>query len=162
MAPLVVLIGTTVVLWVLGTVGVARFRSLRDVIAWAMAAMFLLTASAHFTYMRQDLAAMIPPPLTGNMALIYFTGVLEVVGAIGLLLPRFRRTAALCLIVLLAALLPANIYAATHHVTFRGEPPTPLLPRILLQIIWAGLLWWSSVRRRNADEPALLASRSPE
>jgi uncharacterized membrane protein len=52
--------------------------------------MFLFTAASHFSSLKYDLAAMIPPPLTGALWMIYLTGVLEALGAIGLLLPRFR------------------------------------------------------------------------
>jgi uncharacterized membrane protein len=52
--------------------------------------MFLFTAASHFSSLKYDLAAMIPPPLTGALWMISLTGVLEALGAIGLLLPRFR------------------------------------------------------------------------
>jgi uncharacterized membrane protein len=116
MAPFIVLIISAVLLRVIGTIGVRRLRSLHDVTAYALAIMFVFTASAHFTGMKHDLAAMIPPPLTGRLWVIYATGLLELAGAVGLLIPRLRRVSALCLIALLAALLPANIYAALEGI----------------------------------------------
>jgi hypothetical protein len=52
-----------------------------DAVRASLVVMFLFTASAHFTRLRHDLAAMIPPPFTGAMWLIYLTGVLELAGA---------------------------------------------------------------------------------
>jgi uncharacterized membrane protein len=147
MAPLIVLIVSGLLLRILGALGVERLRSTREVAAWALAMMFFFTASAHFTALKHDLAAMIPPPFTGQLWLIYLTGILELAGAVGLLIPRLRRVAGICLIILLAALLPANVYAALEGVTLQGRDPTPLLFRIPLQLFWMGLLWWSSVSR---------------
>jgi uncharacterized membrane protein len=125
----------------------------KDAVRIGMAALFLLTATAHFNAMKYDLAAMIPPPLTGALWLIYVTGVLEIAGAIGLLIPRFRRAAAICLVVMLIALFPANVYAALSGVTFQGRPATVLWLRTPLQLIWIAALWWSTIRR-PAPEPA--------
>jgi uncharacterized membrane protein len=83
------------------------------------------------------------------MAVIYFTGVCEILGAIGLLLPRARRLAGMALIVFFIAVLPANVHAARAGVTLRGEPATPLALRIPMQLLFIGLTWWSAVSRRR-------------
>jgi uncharacterized membrane protein len=151
MAPLIVLIVFAILLRTVGALGVKPLRSAREVTVWALAIMFLFTGSTHFTPIRHDLAAMIPPPFTGQLWVIYLTGVLEIAGAVGLFVPRLRRAAALGLIVLLAGLLPANIYAALHGVPLRGNDPTPLVVRIPLQLFWMGLLWWSSLRQPRSE-----------
>lgn len=69
-----------------------------------------------------------------------------------LLIPRTHRIAAVALIVFLLAVLPANTYAAQADVTFRGFPPTPIIPRVALQVLFIGLLWWSGVRHRSAND----------
>jgi uncharacterized membrane protein len=117
----------------------------RDAARMGMAALFFFTAVSHFAPLKTELAAMIPPPLTGALWVVYLTGVLELAGAIGLLLPRFRRAAAICLVLLLVALLPANIYAALHDVTLRGRPASALWWRIPLQFFWMVTLWWSAI-----------------
>src|SRR5688572_6256106 len=144
MAPLIVLIVVTLAARGVGYLGFKRVGTWPDAVRLALAVMFLFTASAHFTPMKHDLAAMIPPPFTGSLPLIYATGLLEIAGAIGLLIPRFQRIAAICLILMLLGLLPANIYAAINGIPFRGLAPTPLIPRVLLQLFWIALLWWSS------------------
>jgi uncharacterized membrane protein len=137
MAPMIALIAASLIAWI--------FVPAQEAVRIGLAAMFFLTASAHFTAMRRDLAAMIPPPLTGSMWLIYATGVFEIAGAIGLLIPATRFASAICLILMLIALFPANVYAALKGVTLRGKPPTPLVPRTAMQILWIALLWWSAI-----------------
>lgn len=151
MAPLIVLVIAIVLLRAAGALGAKRFRSWHEVVTVALAIMFLFTAMSHFMPMKHDLAAMIPPPFTGALWIIYVTGVLEIAGAIGLLIPRFRRAAAIALIVMLIALLPANIHAAIANVPLRGKAPTPLEFRIPLQMFWIALLWWAT-RRRTVPE----------
>lgn len=111
--------------------------------------MFLFTGATHFTGMSHDYAAMIPPPFTGSLWIISVTGVLEIAGAAGLLLPTFRRVAAMCLAVLLVALFAANVHAAINGIPFRGEPPTALWLRGPIQVIFVAALWWSSITRRR-------------
>jgi uncharacterized membrane protein len=92
---------------------------------------------------------MVPPSVPNPELVVTFTGICELLGAIGLLIPRTRRLAAIALIVFLAAVLPANIHAAQAGVTLRGAPPTPLVPRVALQLVFLGLLWWAGVRRHR-------------
>ena len=101
---------------------------------------------------------LVPPSVPAPEFMVTFTGICEVLGAIGLLLPRTRRFAAVALIVFLLVVLPANIHAAQSGVLLRGAPPTPLVPRVALQALFIGLLWWSGVRSPRSrseatDEP---------
>jgi uncharacterized membrane protein len=121
--------------------------SWRDAARVGLAVMFLFTAAAHFGSLKTDFAAMIPPPLTGQLWVIYTTGVLEAAGAIGLLIPRTRRIAAICLALLLLAMFPANVYAALRDVPIRGAAASSLWWRTPLQVFWLATLWWSSIAR---------------
>jgi hypothetical protein len=66
----------------------ALMRSWRDAIRTGLGIMFLFTAASHFSGMKHDLAAMIPPPFTGELWVIYLTGVMQIAGAIGLMISR--------------------------------------------------------------------------
>jgi len=110
-----------------------------------LAAMFVFTGVAHFSRMRGDLIRMVPPSLPHPGALVTVTGIAELAGAVGLLVPAVSRWAALGLAVLLVAMFPANIHAARGGVMLRGQPPTPLAIRIPLQLVWIGLLCWVAV-----------------
>ena len=114
-----------------------------------IAGMLLFTGASHFSRLKYDLAAMIPPPLTGALWLIYLTGLLEIAGAVGLLTRRLRRAAAWAVIALFCGLFPANVYAAITGVPLNGAAPTPLLLRTPLQLFWIAVTWWSTLGRRS-------------
>ena len=154
MAPLLVLVVATVVLRLVGFVGVRAFSTWRDAVRVGLALMFLFTGATHFSAMKYDYAAMIPPPLTGALWVIYLTGFLQIAGAVGLIVPRWRRLAGVGLFLLLVAMFPANVYAALTGVSFRGEPPTGIWLRALIQAVFIAAVWWSAVsapRRRDAN-----------
>ena len=147
MAPLLVLVGATALLRAAGVVGVHRLASWPEAARLGLVIMFLFTGATHFTAMKHDYAAMIPPPLTGGVWLVSLTGALEIARAVGLLPQNTRRAAAICLVILLVALFPANLYAAMSGIPFRGEPPTTLWLRTPIQVIFVLTAWWSSIRR---------------
>ena len=141
---LILLLVSWVVLRCIGFAGVHALASWQDSARYALVVMFIFTASAHFNKMKHDLARMIPAYFPRPLLLVYITGILELLGAAGLLLPQFRRLAGLCLIALLVGMFIANINAAQKGVTLRGKPATPLWLRIPMQILFVALLWWST------------------
>jgi uncharacterized membrane protein len=161
MIVLTVLIVAIVIARVAGAAGVARLDSWAAAVRLGLAVMLLFTGSAHFTGMRHDLARMVPDAVPYPMAVITFTGLCEILGAIGLLVPGVRRAAGVALVVFFIAVLPANIHAARAGVTLRGEPATPLAVRIPMQLLFIGLTWWSAVstrKRSGARAPVDIAS----
>jgi len=144
MAALIVVLLSWVVLRIAGTVGVPTLDSWRDSARYALAVMFLFTAAAHFNKMRYEIAQMIPRALPNPLLLVYVTGILEFLGAIGLTLAQFHRLAGICLILLLLGMFVANVNAARTGVTLRGKPATPLWLRTPMQIFFVVLLWWST------------------
>jgi uncharacterized membrane protein len=102
----------------------------------ALAAMFLLGASAHWGKRRADLIRMVPTALPQPDLLVTITGICEILGAAGLLIPRFAPAAALGLTLLLIALFPANVRAARQAMTIAGRPATPLPARTVIQIVF--------------------------
>jgi uncharacterized membrane protein len=158
MAPLIVLVVVALVARLIGQVGVTPLRDWAAATRVGLAVMFFFTAAAHFNSMRPDLVAMVPPSVPKPELMVTFTGICEILGAVGLLLPRARRVAAVALIVFLLAVLPANIYAAQAGVLLRGAPATPVIPRVAIQLLFIGLLWWSGVR---TPAPTRDAARQP-
>ena len=63
----------------------------------------------------------------------------------------FQQPSAIALIVLLIAVLPANIYASMVGATLGGAPVTPLWPRVGIQALFVALLWWSGVRSNGLE-----------
>ena len=93
----------------------------------------------------------VPPFLPEPLLLVYISGVAEIAGGLGVLLPRTRRLAAWDIIALLVAVFPANIYHAVANVEMGGSS-MPLayhiirLPMQLVLIFWA----WIYTRPRPA------------
>ena len=108
-----------------------------------LAVMLLFTGSTHFTPMKEDFIRMMPSWVPNPRAMVFFTGLCEIAGAIGLVIPVLQRIAAIALILFFLAVLPANIHAARAGVTLRGRPPTPLWLRIPMQILFMGIAWWA-------------------
>jgi uncharacterized membrane protein len=113
MAPLITLLLASIAARSIGWLGVGYVNSWTAAIAVGLAAMFILTGFAHFAPpLRRDLIAIVPPRLPAPGLLVTITGVLELLGAAGLLLPVTRVAAAVCLLVLMLAMFPANVYAS--------------------------------------------------
>lgn len=104
--------------------------------------MFLLTGAAHFNRMRADLVRMVSPALPRPELLVTLTGIAELAGAVGLLVPAWASAAALALALLLVALFPANVHAARASVTLGGRDATALWLRAPMQLIWVAMLVW--------------------
>ena len=102
----------------------------------ALAAMFPLTASAHWGKRRDDLIRMIPAALPRPDHLVTVTGIGEVLGAVGLLISRVAPVVALRLTPLLIAIFPANLRATRRSITIDGRPVTPLPARAAIQIVF--------------------------
>ena len=85
---------------------------------------------------------MLPPAVPFRIELIYFTGVLELLGAVGVWIPRLTRLTGLLLILMLIGILPANIYSAINRIEFggHGAGPAYLLIRIPFQLF---VIWWT-------------------
>ena len=152
MAPLIVLVVVVLLARLIGQFGVGPLRDWPASTRVGLAVMFSFTAAAHFNSMRPDMIAMVPPGVPNPAFMVTFTGICEILGAVGLLVPRTRRVAAVALIVFLLAVLPANIHAARAGVTLRGAPAMPIVPRVALQGLFIGLLWWSGVRSHRVPD----------
>ncbi len=86
----------------------------------------------------RGMARMIPPFLRREgilkpINLVYFTGVCEIAGGVGILVPATSLAAAIALTVFLIAVFPANAYAAEHPDQF-GRAAIPFWPRLLGQL----------------------------
>ncbi len=144
MLVLLVLVASILIFRGLGFAGVSALTSWPAAVRDGLAVMLLLTASAHFTPMKEDLIRMTPQWVPRPRAMVFFTGLCEIAGAIGLAMPATRRIAGIALILFFIAVLPANIHAARAGITLRGRPPTPLWLRVPMQVLFIFLAWWST------------------
>jgi uncharacterized membrane protein len=134
MAPLVFLVLGSALARVLGLAGVDALDGWSPALRVGLALMFTVTGVAHFVGMRQQLIAMVPPQLPAAGQLVTTTGVLELAGAVGLLVPATATAAALCLAALLIVMFPANLHLATTGTDLPFDDR--LVPRTLLQIVF--------------------------
>ncbi len=138
MAPLVALVLGALGARLVGWLGVDYVGGWPSAIAVGLAAMFVVTGIAHFVNpLRRDLIAIVPPRLPAPGLLVTVTGVLELLGAAGLLYPPTRVAAAVSLGVMMLAMFPANVYASRMP-----DPPksmTTQLPlRTVEQVVFVG------------------------
>lgn len=135
MAPLICLIAAFVCFRLLGIVW-PYFSDWHPALRAALGVMFLLTASAHWGRRRADLIRMVPETM-GNPGLwVSLTGFAEVAIAIGLQIPVLARWTAGSAVVMLCCLFPANIKAASEHLTILRRPVLPVRPRLALQLLF--------------------------
>jgi len=122
------------------------------VLRGVLALTFVTMGVTHFVpSVRRTMRAMIPPSLRGTgwrspAVLVAFTGLCELAGGIGLVLPWqvagaewVRWMVGVLLVVFLIAVFPANAYAAAHPETF-GRAAFPFWPRYLAQLALIALV----------------------
>lgn len=119
------------------TLSRARLIGLGFVFLW-----FSVGGIAHFAATDVEMRIM-PPYIPWPRAVVLVTGVFELLGAIGLLIPRFRALAGCGLFVLTLAVTPANIYMLQHADLF-SVPYWLLVVRLPLQAALLVLILWSS------------------
>src|SRR5215471_17496715 len=94
MLPFIVLVIATLLLRAIGGAGVALLADWTWSLRGGLALMFLFTASAHWGKQRADLIAMVPRAFPRPDLMVSAAGVLEILGAVGLLIPAIAPIAA--------------------------------------------------------------------
>ena len=102
--------------------------------------MFATVGIFHFIC-TEKFVQIVPPFIPQPKAMVYISGFFEILGAIGILNFQYKRQAAFGLVILLIAVLPANIYMAVANVQLGGIMNNPILQWI--RIPFQGILiWW--------------------
>jgi uncharacterized membrane protein len=121
----------------------------------AVLALFVAVAGVgHFTD-ADAFVAMVPSWLPSPRALVWISGVAELAGAVGILVPATRRAAGLGLIALFVAVFPANVNMALHDIPF-GATHLPLWARwarLPLQAVLIAWAWRVAARRPPTPRP---------
>jgi uncharacterized membrane protein len=114
----------------------------RTISRWALT-IFMVIAGANHFLTPEHYVAMMPPMLPSPRLLVDISGVAEILGGLGLILPATRRLAAWGLIALLIAVFPANLHMAIHHLPVGPYevPSWVLWARLPVQVL---LIWWAS------------------
>ena len=89
------------------------------------------------------------------LATVYFTGVLELIGAVAIWIPAWRSWAGIGLLALTVCVTPANVYMWMNPQLFPEISPTLLAWRLVAQVVLLALIWWST---RPETAPVLAES----
>jgi uncharacterized membrane protein len=123
----------------------------------ALALMMIGAGAMHFI-MPKFYLGMMPSWLPAHELLVALSGVLEILGGLGLLAPsaRIRMLAGFGLVALFVAVFPANVNMAVNNLGYFDQPPNPVanwlrLPFQAVFIAWAWVVA-SRARREAIDE----------
>lgn len=106
---------------------------------------FVVMGSLHF-WKPSIFVRIIPDFIPGHKAMVYISGVAEIAGGIGILLPQFREAAAWGLLLLLVAVFPANINMAVQAIQkagFLSWYSVAMIIRLPLQFVLMYWVYWA-------------------
>src|SRR5262249_42280162 len=112
---------------------------------WLAAIFFVAAGHGHFVK-AEIYGQIVPPHLRDPAALVLISGVAEIAGGVGLMMPRFRRAAGWGLIALLISVFPANIYMVQHPELF-DIPVWILWMRLPFQVVFIAWVWLVAIKR---------------
>ena len=116
----------------------------KNLVLFGLSVFFIYFGIDHFINPDFYLSIM-PPSFPLHEEAVYISGFFEIVGGIGVLIPRFRKIAGWGLVALLIAVYPANIYMAITPEAFPDIPVEMLYFRLALQFLF--FYWAYSVTR---------------
>jgi uncharacterized membrane protein len=103
---------------------------------------FTLGGVAHFSLTEAEMR-IVPPAIPWPRAAVLVSGVFELLGAAGILIPVTRRAAGIGLFLLTIAVTPANVYMLQHAELF-NVPRWALIIRLPFQVVLLALIIWST------------------
>ena len=126
----------------------------RTVLRWLLS-MFMVVAGANHFVAPATYVGMMPSALPAPAVLVYVSGVAEILGGLGLILPATRRLAGWGLIALFVAIFPANINMAVHHLSLGGREVATwaLWARLPLQAVLVVWAYWCSKLEKDPVLP---------
>ncbi len=115
----------------------------RTIVRWLLALFYLIAGVAHLRSSGGFLA-ITPGWVPYPEPIVALTGIAEILGAIGLMIPRLRYAAAIGLAAYAVCVYPANINHAVNDIAIGGTSMTWWYhgPRLLLQPVFVWLALW--------------------
>lgn len=124
----------------------------KEILRVILSVAIIVVGITHF--IRPDqYAKIVPPQLPYPLELVYISGVFEILGGIGLLIPFVSVAAAWGLIALFIAVFPANINQTINSIPIEGIPHHPLIywVRLPFQAVLIAWAWWYT--RKPEEQP---------
>ena len=118
-------------------------QPLRAILKWIFGASFVIAGANHFIH--TDFYVSIMPPylyLPWHAALVYLSGVAEILLGVMLFFRRMERLAAWGMIALMIAVSPVHIQMALHPAQYPDFSEAALWMRLMLQGGLILLVWW--------------------
>jgi uncharacterized membrane protein len=118
----------------------------KKIVLFGLAAFFIYVGVDHFVDPEFYLSIM-PPAFPLHLEAVYISGFFEVLGGVGVLIPRLRKIAGWGLVALLVAVYPANIYMAITPEAFPEVSVALLYVRLVFQFVF---FYWAFLVTRPA------------
>lgn len=116
-------------------------NALSKIAVYFMVALFAGVGIMHFVK-TETFALAMPNYLPEKILLVQLTGVIEILGAVGLLISKTRRAAGICIALFLVCVFPVNLNMALHPEDFHAVPAWALYLRLPIQgvLIWLAMV----------------------
>jgi len=109
-----------------------------------LAIFFIGAGILHFAITESYIKIM-PPYLPAHTELVYISGVFEILGGIGIIIPILQNPAGYGLVALMIAVFPANINMVVNYDRIGFDFPLALLwLRLPLQGLLIWWIWWAT------------------
>lgn len=118
-------------------------RKNKELLRVILTVCIIVVGLLHFA-IPEPFVRIVPDVLPYPLALVYISGVFEILGGIGLVVPTVSRAAAWGLIALFIAVFPANINMAVNHIHIDNIPDSPWfqVARLPFQVVLITWAWW--------------------
>ena len=120
----------------------------KSIAAITLGLMYIVVGIKHFTD-PEIFIAITPPFIYFREAAVYFTGLIEIVGGVLLLINKYRKKGGALMIILLLLVFPANIYlvfSEEAQIVFQGTRADAII-RLPFQIPLIFIAYWHSKER---------------
>lgn len=136
-------------------------RKNKELLRVILTVCIIVVGLLHFA-IPEPFVRIVPDVLPYPLTLVYISGVFEILGGIGLVVPTVSRAAAWGLIALFIAVFPANINMAVNHIHIDNIPDSPWfqvvrLPFQAVLIAWA---WWYTKPTTDIKNQAAIVNLS--
>ncbi|MFT3696695.1 MAG: DoxX family protein [Kofleriaceae bacterium] len=125
---------------------------MKTILQWVLT-VFMVAAGLNHFLSPAPYVGMMPSALPHPELLVQVSGVAEILGGLGLILPATRKLTAWCLIALFVAIFPANLNMAINHLPLgtHSVPTWALWARLPLQLVLIAWAYWFTRGTPNAS-----------